>query len=207
MSLALIHIQKFLIIKQIGNVLNAVREILNIYPNCISIMTDNDPMFLSHEVNNYLERQKIEHLKTAVNHSTTNGQVERTHSTLTEIIRCLIKEKNLETHEAIFEAAREYNQTIHSVIKLKPFEVFQNPNQFDLHEVLKQQQENVLRVINKNRKLKEIEINDAVYTKNNRRNKLEDRFRQIKVKEISGHIVKAEKNKVYHKDNIKCIPK
>lgn len=197
---------KFLIIKQIGNVLDAVREILNIYPNCMTIMTDNDPMFLSHQVNNYLERKKIEHLKTAVNHSTTNGQVERTHSTLTEIIRCLIKEKNLETHEAIFEAVKEYNHTIHSVIKNKPSEVFQNPNQFDLHEVLKQNQENVLRVINKNRKLKEIKVNDAAYTKNNRRNKLEDRFRQIKIKEVHGHIVKADKNKVYHKDNIKCVP-
>lgn len=195
---------KYLIIKHLGNVLNSVREILNIYPNCSTIMTDNDPMFLSFEIKNYLERRNIDHIKTAVNHSLTNGQVERTHSTLTEIVRCLIKEKSFEANEAIFEAVNEYNLTIHSVIKVKPLDVFRNPDAHNLQELLIKNQENVLKVHNKNRKTKDIKVNDEVYTKNNRRNKLEDRYRKIKVKEIQGHTVKTTDNKVHHKDNIKC---
>lgn len=41
-------------------------------------------------------------------------------------------------HEGVFEAINEYNLTIHSVKIVKPFDVFRNPNEFSLWELLKQ---------------------------------------------------------------------
>jgi serine/threonine-protein phosphatase PP1 catalytic subunit len=198
---------KYLIIKENVKAINEIREILNIYPNCTTIMTDNDPILTSFEIKNYLDRRNINQVRTAVNHSVTNGQVERTHSTLIEIIRCLIKEKSFETNEAVYEAAKEYNQTIHSVIKEKPLDVFNNSNKYNLKELLTKNQEQILKFHNKNREEKKVKVNEEVWTKNNRRNKLEDRFRKVKIKEIQGHTVKTSDNKLHHKGNLKCSPR
>lgn len=196
---------KYLLIKKYSKPIEIIRENLNIFPECRVLMTDNDPIFTSYEIQNYLERKNIQHLKTAVNHSVSNGQIERVHSTLTEIIRCLIKERNLETEEAIFEAANEYNQTIHSVIKAKPAEVFNNSERYQLKDILIKNQEDYLRNLNKTRKQKIVQVNEEIWVKQNRRNKLEDKYKKAKIKEVKGHVIKTDKNKIVHKDNIKCI--
>jgi len=55
-------------------------------------------------------------------HSTSNGQVEKAHSTLTEIARCVKEEFNLTNYsEIVIRAAQKYNQSIHSTNERKTF--------------------------------------------------------------------------------------
>jgi len=57
-------------------------------------------------------------------HSSSNGQVERFHSTLAEIARCLkLDKKTNDTVELILRATVEYNKTVHSVTRERPIEV------------------------------------------------------------------------------------
>lgn len=67
------------------------------------------------------------HITTPAQHS-TNGQVERTHSTLIELIRCLSKQNNTDSSQEIYNAVKAYNETIHSVTNEKPMDVQLNPN-------------------------------------------------------------------------------
>jgi len=57
-------------------------------------------------------------------YSTSNGQVERFHSTLAEIDRCQKLEGKLkDTVELILLATNKYNNSIHSVTNKKPMEM------------------------------------------------------------------------------------
>jgi len=57
-------------------------------------------------------------------HSVSNGQVERFHSTLIELARCLKIDKGIsDTVELTLLATTRYNKSIHSVINKKPAEV------------------------------------------------------------------------------------
>lgn len=57
--------------------------------------------------------------------SSVNGQIERFHSTLSEIMRCL-KAENIHTtfSELLHRSLFEYNNSIHSTINRKPVEAF-----------------------------------------------------------------------------------
>jgi len=60
-------------------------------------------------------------------HSTSNGQVERAHSTLREIARCIKEEFNLTNYsEIVIRADQKYNQSIHSTTNEKPFDSLYN---------------------------------------------------------------------------------
>lgn len=69
-------------------------------------------------------------MTTPVQHSTSNGQVERTHSALIELIRCLSTQIETSSTDEIFNAVKAYNETIHTVTNEKPIDVKQNPNKF-----------------------------------------------------------------------------
>jgi len=59
-------------------------------------------------------------------HSVSNGQVERFHSTLVELSRCLKIDKGIsDTVELILLATARYNKSIHSVIDKRPADVIQ----------------------------------------------------------------------------------
>lgn len=54
-----------------------------------------------------------------------NGQVERFHSTLSEIMRCLKSDGPSRSFEELLErAVNDYNFTIHSTTNIKPIELF-----------------------------------------------------------------------------------
>lgn len=100
------------------------------YPACKTLITDNDPILVSHAAKAVYRKYKINHITTPVQHSTSNGQVERVHNTLIEIVRCLTKQNSITSSEEIFIAAKAYNETIHSVIGERPIDVKLNPNNF-----------------------------------------------------------------------------
>ncbi len=121
---------KDLVVKEITNKKNIdlkVYEILQTFPQVKTIMTHNEPSFTSAQFTSFLQRSGISIHYAYPRHSLSNGQVERAHSTLTEIARCVKDEYCLlEYPEVIIRAAKSYNMTIHSVINQKPYDILFN---------------------------------------------------------------------------------
>jgi len=56
--------------------------------------------------------------------STSNGQIERVHSTLSEIMTCLRKDNSeMQFTDILFKAVQENNLSIHSVVGKKPRDI------------------------------------------------------------------------------------
>lgn len=91
-------------------------------------MCDNEVALKSIELRSLLQRLDVETYYTPSDHSEVNGIVERFHSTLSEIFRCIRskypKYPDLSNKEIYKIATTLYNTTIHSATNLKPFEVF-----------------------------------------------------------------------------------
>lgn len=176
------------------------------YPNCRYLITDNEAIFVSNAARVIYRKYNITHITTPVQHSTSNGQVERTHSTLIEIIRCLNKQNDSDSSENIFTAVKEYNNTIHSVTEEKPVDVRQNPNDYDkIKEKIKINQEKMLAYHNKNRHNKKYETNEIVYVKGNRRRKVANAYTKQVVKEDQKNTILTKKDKIIHKDSLRKI--
>lgn len=85
------------------------------------IIMDNESSFVSNVIEQRIRNLGVQIFKTPIHRSETNGQIERCHSTLREIIRCIKSENsNLNMNEIIQLAAHKYNNTIHSFIKTTP---------------------------------------------------------------------------------------
>ena len=83
------------------------------------IVSDNEKGFLTPTILNFIRSLNIEIYYTPIQRSEVNGQIERFHSTLIEIYRCVSREiKNLSHKDMINLAVDRYN-TIHSVTKKK----------------------------------------------------------------------------------------
>lgn len=89
------------------------------------IVCDNEPSFKSVEIRGLMQSLDVEMCFVPVNHSEANGIVERFHSTLAEIFRC-VKDRHadLTMNETFRLALTHYNGTIHSATKMRPIEVF-----------------------------------------------------------------------------------
>ncbi|CAD7001438.1 unnamed protein product [Ceratitis capitata] len=117
------------------------------------------------------KRLQITHTKAAY-HSTTNGQVERTHNTIIELAKVLAHQHSSAPDEQIFEAVRQYNKSIHSVTNEKPEDVFFNQRGYpDIKERLQQNQDRVLLYHNRNSKHLNYKEGEVIYSKTHRRNK------------------------------------
>lgn len=198
---------KFAIFVNLPNKLNMtvnVETILQMFPFCTHIMTDNESIFTSHVMENLFQRYNVTHVLAPAAHSTSNGQVERLHSTIMEIARCLVQEKNDSFENIIFEAIRAYNCTIHSVTKQKPIDIFYNQNDYpDTEKLLKEAREKMLNFHNKNRTEKKFEVGQEIFVKGNRRNKKTPRYAKHYVEEDKKNTVQTKKKGVVHKDLIR----
>ncbi|RYX80703.1 transposase [bacterium] len=199
---------KYLTVNSIQTKLNfqeKLEEILTqTYPNCKYLITDNEAILVSNAAKLIYKKYNITQITAPVQHSTSNGQVERTHSTLIEIIRCLNKQNNTNSSEEIFNAVREYNNTIHSVTGEKPINVKQNPTGYKgITEKLKINQERMLSYHNKNRQNKKFQPGEIVYVKGNRRRKDANAYTKHVVKEDKKNTILTKKDKIIHKDSLK----
>jgi len=70
-------------------------ELLQQFPLAKVIMTDNEPSLTSAQFKFFAQRCGLTLHFADPRHSTSNGQVERAHSTLTELARCIKEEFNL----------------------------------------------------------------------------------------------------------------
>lgn len=122
-------------------------------------------------------RLQITHSVTPVHHSTSNAQVEWLHSTLIELSQSLAAENKTAPGEEIFNAARQYNKTIHSSTVYKPEDVFFNRKKYpDIRDILEEKQDKLLQYQNKNRKAMTYKPGDIIYSRKDRRNKLATKY-------------------------------
>lgn len=174
------------------------------YPKCKSLITDNEAVLVSNASKTVYQKYGITHITTPIQHSTSNGSVERIHSTLIEIIRCLSAQNNSNASDEIFNAVREYNNTIHSVTKQKPVDVKQNPDKFpDIPNKIMENQEKILNYHNKNRENRIFKPNEIIFVKSNRRRKDADAYKKHIVKEDLGNSIMTMRNKIFHKNDIR----
>lgn len=167
-------------------------------------MTDNEAVLVSNAAKMIYKKYNIVHITTPVQHSTSNGTVERVHSTLIEIIRCLSKQNDSTSSDEIFNAVKQYNKTIHSVTKERPFDVIQNPNNYpEIKERILENQIKNLSYHNKNRYNRNFRTNDVIFVKGNRRRKDAPAYAKHVVKEDLGNAIVTTKNKLFHKDDIR----
>lgn len=198
---------KFVYLREANNKLNAHRiimEILQMFPDCKYCMTDNEAIFTSYTVKALFKRRKITHVLAPIKHSTTNAQVERFHRTILEMGRCLAEQQSEELEDIILNVVIEYNNTIHSVTKAKPIDVFHQEEKFpDIITLIKKAQTKMLKHENKKRKNKQYNEKDTIYAKNNRRNKKSAAYTKHTVKKDEKEVIITDKNVKIHKDNIR----
>lgn len=204
---------KFAVVKLIKSrsvvdVTPAILELINTYPAISRIYCDNEGSFNSFVIAELLNGYGITITSCPPHHSTSNGQVERFHSTLGEMARCLKEQRQiLDTTELMLITVIEYNRTIHSVTGEKPTDIhfstcsstFQN-----IREKLIKAQEKQLTRFNKKRQDKPFILGEKVLVKTNRRigNKLSPRYVTRRVQADLGSTVLI-RGKIVHKDNIR----
>lgn len=202
----------------------ALIKLFSRYGKPKNIISDNEPALKSAEIRGLLEKINIETHYTPPNHSKSNGTVERYHSTLAEIFRC-IKEKYKDlTQKEIFEIANFlYNDTIHSTTKLKPVEAFyaitNNERSLNIESMIKDKNEIFDEIILKlkakqkknleqhNKKKEapsELLENQEVYVKSSGiKSKIKNKFNALIVRENKQRIFRDLKHRKLHKEDIK----
>lgn len=118
---SLIHIKS----RNILDLRKGLTKYFKIFGTPRKIVCDNEPSLRSIEIRGLLHDLGVEVFFIPPNHSESNGLVERFHSTINEIFRCIKPAfESLTTKEILNIACTQYNNTIHSSIKLKPREAF-----------------------------------------------------------------------------------
>jgi len=184
-------------------------QLLNFFPKTKTIFCDNEAAFNSETITSMLRNTYgIDVVNAPPLHCSSKGQVERFHSTMAEIARCLKLDKKVnDTVELILRATVEYNRTIHSVTREKPIEIVHaahNVYLADIKERLVKAQEDNIKRCNDSRQNRTFEVGEKVYQKNNKRlgNKLTPLCSEQKVEANLGTAVLI-KGRVVYKDNLK----
>jgi len=130
-------------------------------------------------------------------HSTSNGQVERFHSTLLELARCMKIDKGM--GDTIELATAQYNKSIHWVV------IVAHPDepQEEMYNNIQKAQTALRARENASRKNRVFEVGEKVLVKTNRRlgNKLTPLCEERAVEADMGTTVFI-KGRVVHKDNL-----
>jgi len=141
-------------------------------------------------------------------HSTSNGQVERFHSTLAEIARCLKIERGIkDTVELILLATIEYNKSIYSVINKRPIDEIHSSTielNTEIRDKVLNAQSIQIERLNKTRQDRNFHVGDWVLVKSNKKlgNKLSNLYSEEIIEADLGTTVLI-KGRVVHKDNLK----
>jgi len=187
----------------------AILQIMNFFPRAKVVYCDNEPSLNSHTISAMLDNHFGVSIANAPPlHSVSNGQVERFHSTLLELARCLkIDKKITDTVEIILLATAKYNKSIHSVVDKRPVDIMQkHPNdpQTDVQNKIVRAQNTLRARENASRQCRTFEVGEKVLVKSNRRlgNKLTPLCEEKAVEADLGTTVLI-KGRVVHKDNIR----
>lgn len=205
--------------KSTEDVRKPLRDILFFYGVPKTIVIDNERSLNSASIVFMMQDElNIEVFTVPPYRSEVNGQVERFHSTLAELLRCIKAEGVCRDFEELLEkAVNEYNHSIHSTIGKRPVDIFFgrtvdfSPGSYDRTrqtnlERLQDKQEKDLRYHNKGRSepIKYIP-GQSVFVKINRRlgTKLSERYKEEIVKEDCNTTILTESGRVVHKHHIR----
>jgi len=184
-------------------------KIVNFFPNAKTIICDNEKAFNSQTIKSLLANHfGIKIFPVPPAHSVSNGQVERLHSTIGEIARCLKNENTCsDTIELVLIAVSKYNDTVHSVTGHKPSEIIHSLSKKDrdiIKSKITQTQISDLFYHNQKRTARTFKPDDEVFVKVNRRlgNKFSKLYVKKTVQKDLGTSLQID-NRVVHKDNIK----
>lgn len=187
----------------------ALFQIMNRYREVKVIISDNEKSFKSSAVSTFIrDHFKTEQFFIPPMHSKSNGQVERFHSTLLEIARCIKAQQNInETTELILLSTIKYNNTVHSVTGKKPLDIlneFTETAMAEVKERLAAAQHKTLERHNKDAMTRKYQPGEIVFVKRNRRlgNKFDKFFVQGIIQQDLGTTVLIDGRKV-HKSNLR----
>ena len=185
-----------------------ILQLINFYSGTKTIFCDNEKSLNSETITTILQTADIRIVNAPPLHSTSNGQVERFHSTLSEIARCLKIDRDIsDTVELILQANVEYNRTIHSVTGRTPLEVI-HTTPLELRDFIRERlinaQTNLLSTHNRDRIDRQFKVGDKVFVKSNKRlgNKLSPLYEEGIVEADLGTTILI-KGRVVHKDNLR----
>lgn len=183
------------------------------------VVVDNEKTLNSASISFMLRDQlNIEIFKTPPYKSSVNGQVERFHSTLAEIMRCLKTNKTHRNFEELLDrAVYEYNCTIHSTTGKKPIELFfgrrvsTSPDQYEnarretIEAIVNKQAKDIETHNKKRNPFKDYTPGQKVYVKINKRlgSKLSAQYKEETVRENLKSTIITESNRTVHKDHIR----
>lgn len=206
------------------HVRKAFEDILmsNIVPS--AVVTDNEKAFLSPEIRGIMLDLGVQAYVTPSNKSEVNGQVERFHSTITELYR--IQKSLTPTYSCrrlMSIIVNKYNDTIHSVTGKTPKEILfgKSSNPISVEQIdeirhktydeilvrLKEKQEKQLNTHNKNRQEPpELETGQEIYVKDKIfKSKHKPIFKKHFVQKNKRVTIRNEKRQNLHKTNIKNV--
>jgi len=183
------------------------------------IVMDNEKSLNSESIRFMLVDQLgIEIYTTPPNKSTVNGQIERFHSTLSEIMRCLKRDQTHRNFEELLDrAVYEYNYSIHSVTKKRPLEVFfgrrvtTDPTKYEqarldnIEQLRRKQTDDLVDHNSRKKPIRTYDVGEEIFVKINTRlgSKLSDRFKKETVKEDKNTTILTESGRTVHKSHIK----
>lgn len=189
----------------------ALLEILNFFGRTRVVVCDNEKSLISETIKSLAKNYFGSDIYAVPPfHSSSNGQVERFHSTLTEIARCLrLDDISTDPIELILIATSKYNRSIHSTIGMIPIDVIQTIPEDLKDEIctkIANKQKSDLGYHNKNRVVRTYNIGDKVYVKTNKRlgNKFSRVFVEKIVQEDLGTKLRID-GRIVHKDNIQFL--
>lgn len=211
--------------RNIHDVRKGLTKYFAIYGTPNLIISDNEPAMRSIEIRTLLENLNIQIHFVPPNHSISNGTVERFHSTLGEIFRCIKPDyPDLNDKEIFRIACTSYNNTVHTTTKLKPREVFygirdgeerpldmirilENRNKF-FDEVIKQSDKTKSKNLEYHNETREdpptVPTEGTVYNKvQGVRNKGRERYLPVTVVQDNGRTFTDHTGREIHKENIR----
>lgn len=207
----------FMETKNLTDVKTALADYFGIYGTPRKIITDHETTFMSLQLKNYLDALNIELAYASCSES--NGQVEKTHSTIIEIINTnKYKFPDIDTTALVKLAISLYNSSIHSATKFTPNEViFNNNNLLDPNQIEDNSQKVYVKVkanIEKARSNQEnqnnnkenpphLENQQEVFLIPNIRKKLDPRAKPTNANAITDKTFKNNKAIKRHKNKIK----
>lgn len=205
--------------RAIADIRGPLRDIIFYFGVPKLIVIDNEPSLNSASIKFMLRDELgIEIYTTPPYRSQANGQVERFHSTLIEIMRCLIKNRGNRNFEELLErSVSEYNHSIHSVTQKRPVDIYFNRIvTFTPEDIEKTRQDNADKLIIKQKK--DLEYHNkyrqepktylpgqVIFVKRNKRlgTKLSKPFVKEIVRENYNTTVVTETGRVIHKTLIR----
>jgi hypothetical protein len=205
--------------RSIEDVKRPLRDLLFHFGGPEFVVIDNEKSLNSASIKFMMEDElKIKVYKTPPYKSEVNGQIERFHSTLSEIMRCLKADGIGRNFQELLErSVNEYNHTVHSTTGKKPVVLFYGripnitPENFEKArlsniEKLKLKQEQDMAFHNKKRSpVKMYEPGQIIFVKHNKRlgSKLTFRYKKEIVKENKNSTVLTMSGRIIHKSHIR----